>query len=342
MTKPVLKLEAVLLSGFLVLVGFGLGYTMAGLRSQPVDESSLVFASFDTDAGKNEKIYGHEVLEKIGPELEQLERAKYDLKRRATEGMIRSRLASATTSAGVKAADTSANEVTPAELAAFLKERRIDRDRLSAHQLQDITANLRLQKAASARNLEEDSRLLKAGVRWKIPPPATRMIDLAGGLVSPLNKGAPIKIVLVSNLNCPTCRAANQRVEVLKATYKAKLEIAYRFVLSEPDGSIARLAAEAALCANDQKKFWEFNDAVLAAQVASPADLLNVAKTLNIDLPKFEACTTKREFKDALEKESEKSKQAGAAEAPMILIDDHAFNGASSGEYFSQVIDSKL
>ena len=74
---------------------------------------------------------------------------------------------------------------------------------------------------------------------------------------------AKVKVVLFSDFQCPFCKNAAGPFEDLAKKFGDKIQIVYRpFPLPGHKG--ADLAAEAALAANEQGKFWEYHDVLYA------------------------------------------------------------------------------
>ena len=82
------------------------------------------------------------------------------------------------------------------------------------------------------------------------------------------SKDAKIKIIEYTDFECPYCNRAFPTIEALLTKYGNNISLEYRsFPL--PFHSSAQKAAEAAICAGDQGKFWEMHDKmfeVMAAQ----------------------------------------------------------------------------
>ncbi len=73
------------------------------------------------------------------------------------------------------------------------------------------------------------------------------------------NKDAKIKIVEYTDFECPYCNKSFPTIEALLAKYGNQVSLEYRsFPLSFH--ADAQKAAEAALCAGEQGKFWEMHD----------------------------------------------------------------------------------
>ncbi len=76
-------------------------------------------------------------------------------------------------------------------------------------------------------------------------------------------KNAKIKIIEFTDFECPFCERAFPTIEAVLEKYKGKISLEYRsFPL--PFHPLAQKAAEAALCAGDQGKFWEMHDSMFA------------------------------------------------------------------------------
>lgn len=77
-------------------------------------------------------------------------------------------------------------------------------------------------------------------------------------------KDAKIKIVEFTDFECPYCERALPTIQAVMKKYEGKISIEYKsFPL--PFHANAQKAAEAALCANDQGKFWEMHDLLFAS-----------------------------------------------------------------------------
>jgi protein-disulfide isomerase len=75
---------------------------------------------------------------------------------------------------------------------------------------------------------------------------------------------AKIKIVEFTDFECPFCERAFPTIEAVLKKYEGKISLEYKsFPL--PFHASAQKAAEAALCANDQGKFWEMHDDMFTA-----------------------------------------------------------------------------
>ena len=103
-------------------------------------------------------------------------------------------------------------------------------------------------------------------------------------------ENAPVTIVEFSDFQCPFCSKAKVTVDEVMKGYGDKVRLVFRhFPLSFHQD--APKAAEAAACANDQKKFWEYHDKLFANQGALEVDdLKKHAADLGLDTARFNEC----------------------------------------------------
>ncbi len=87
-------------------------------------------------------------------------------------------------------------------------------------------------------------------------------LNLTKGYVTG-SENAKIKIVEFTDFECPYCERAFPTVSAVMEKYKGKISLEYKsFPLSFHPS--AQKAAEAALCAGEQGKFWEMHDDLFA------------------------------------------------------------------------------
>lgn len=78
--------------------------------------------------------------------------------------------------------------------------------------------------------------------------------------------GAPVTIVEFSDFQCPFCSRALPTVKQVLKEYGDKVVLAYKHFPLVSIHPRAQKAAEAAECAKDQGKFWEFHDQLFENQ----------------------------------------------------------------------------
>jgi len=138
------------------------------------------------------------------------------------------------------------------------------------------------------------------------------------------DKDASVTIVEFSDFQCPFCaRAATGAIAELKTNEIADGEV--KFVYKDfPLSSIhpnAQKAAEAAQCAHDQNKFWEYHDMLFANQRALAIDdLKGYAADLGLDTNEFNDCLDSGKNKAEVESDLAQATAAGGRGTPYFVV----------------------
>lgn len=78
--------------------------------------------------------------------------------------------------------------------------------------------------------------------------------------------GAPVTIVEFSDFQCPYCERVYPTINQVVKDYGDKVVLAYKYFPLVSIHPRAQKSAEAAVCASDQGKFWEFHNALFEHQ----------------------------------------------------------------------------
>ena len=98
---------------------------------------------------------------------------------------------------------------------------------------------------------------------------------------------APVTIVEYADYECPYCQQVQPTLDRLEAAYKGKVDFAFKnFPL--PMHSHAEKAAEAALCAGAQGKYWEYHDKLFQDKALEVPQLKEAAAALQLDTKVFD------------------------------------------------------
>lgn len=153
------------------------------------------------------------------------------------------------------------------------------------------------------------------------PQPAEMRIESGWHAIG--NAQAPVTMIEFTDLQCPFCRRFQTTTfSEIKKDYIDTGKV--RFVVRSMPLSMhpyAQGAAEAAHCAGDQGKFWQFREAVLDDQVPPTADvLLKHAKELGLSLQEFQACLNGNKYKQVIDADTDDATAAGIHGTPAFVI----------------------
>lgn len=153
---------------------------------------------------------------------------------------------------------------------------------------------------------------------------------------------APVTVVEFSDYECPACREAHRTVQRLKDIYAGKIRWVFKdFPLSKH--KMAEKAAEAARCAGDQGKFWEYQDILFSSKEGPDTDhLVGYARGIGLDENKFGACLNGGKHREDVIRSHNEGRDAGVGATPSFIINGMLITGAAPLDHFKQIIDDEL
>ncbi|HZS35179.1 MAG TPA: thioredoxin domain-containing protein, partial [Polyangia bacterium] len=156
-------------------------------------------------------------------------------------------------------------------------------------------------------------------------------------------KGAPVQIVEFSDFQCPFCGRVVPTVKQLEEKYKGKVRIAFRnYPL--PFHDKAQLAAEAAMAANAQGKFWEMHDKLFTNQQALDRPALEkYASELGLNIDQFKSDLDSGKYKQSINADVQYANSLGGGMGtPTFFINGRKIAGAMPIDAFAGIIDEEL
>lgn len=163
------------------------------------------------------------------------------------------------------------------------------------------------------------------------------------------NPDAPVTITIFGDFQCQYCRKLELEIKPLIVdkyvkTGKTKI-IARDFPFL---GKESILAAEAANCAFEKDKYFEFSDMLHKAQKdeeimdVNENSLKMLAKKLNLNSDEFSECLDSHKYLDEVKKDFDDGRILGIEGTPTTYINKEILNGALPFEEFEKVIESFL
>ena len=156
------------------------------------------------------------------------------------------------------------------------------------------------------------------------------------------NAKAPVTIVEFSDFQCPFCSRVGPTMKQIEETYPKTVRIIFK---QNPLSfhQDAPLAAQAALAANEQGKFWQMHDTLFANQKDLKRESLEkYAQEIGLKMDKFKAALDSGKFKAAIDVSTAQAKDVGATGTPSFFINGRKVRGAQPFESFKKVIDEEL
>jgi len=151
---------------------------------------------------------------------------------------------------------------------------------------------------------------------------------------------APVTVVMFQDFQCPFSNRSQSTVKQLRELYPDKVKLVFKnYPLNFHKE--AEIAAEAALAAGAQGKFWEMHDKIFANQKNISIDILKgYAQELNLDMNKFNEDLDTHRYKKTIDEDMKLATGAGVRGTPTFFINGKKLVGAKPVGEFQKVIDT--
>ena len=162
---------------------------------------------------------------------------------------------------------------------------------------------------------------------------------------------APVWVVEVSDFQCPFCKTWHDSVyRTLRREFVTPGTIRLAYInYPLPNHENAMPAAEAAMCAGAQDRFWEMHDGLFDSQdrwarlpnAASVFD--SVARAKGVDVAAMRQCIERGSTRALIQADAERAQESGVQATPSFIIGgDVLIRGAQPIETFRRAIEQKL
>jgi protein-disulfide isomerase len=184
---------------------------------------------------------------------------------------------------------------------------------------------------ATAPRAQEATQAPVIGTVYPITPrPRFKADGVAAG-----DPNAKVRIDVYEDFQCPACRQYTQSLEPqLMRNDVTSGRVYYVFhsflVIDQATWDSAQKeshqAANAAMCAADQNRFWDYHDILFnnwtGENVGDFTDprLIAYAQSLNLDMKKFNACFKANSFKGKIDADIASGKKLGVDGTPSIFV----------------------
>jgi len=160
------------------------------------------------------------------------------------------------------------------------------------------------------------------------------------------NQAAPINIIEFACLQCPYSKEAEPALKQVLDRYPDKVKLTF-FFFPLPQHRNGQLAARAALCANEQGKFWEYHDLLFEKQSTfnnsidantAASNMKLYAEQIGLNSTKFNDCLDNSKTQKNVLDDYETGKKLGLQGTPTFFIGEQELVGPQSFETFKTYI----
>ena len=198
---------------------------------------------------------------------------------------------------------------------------------------------LQAQKALFLKSLRSKAKVVTF---LKAPPIFRAELSVAGEPFKGSEK-APVTIVKFEDFQCPFCKQVQPTFDELLSRYNGKVRLVHKDLPLASLHPQAHQAAEAARCAYEQGKFWEYHDRLYAnSPKASADDLKSYAKEVGLNVDSFDRCFASGRYKGVVQQSLNEGVKLGLTGTPTFFINGREISGNQPMEAFVAIIDEEL
>lgn len=174
----------------------------------------------------------------------------------------------------------------------------------------------------------ESNELFSAEIAESLPleEPLVSFVDPWKGSDSPA-----ITIIEYGDYACPFCRQASETINTMLLTHRD-----VRFIWKDLPSSLhagSDIAAEAAHCAKDQGKFWEYHEMLFSQlDVFNHTSLTLSASDLGLDVDRFGKCLSGREKRHLIERSISEAEALNIDGTPYFFVNGKPYSGQMTYE----------
>ena len=331
-----------------VILSFSVAAVCAAQSSAPAksaaEKSALPLATID-----GQTITDDELAPYVQSQLRPLRDQEYQIKKKALDNLISQKLVEAEAKKkGVtmeklyeQEVDAKVPEPTDVELNAIYA---VQKEQLN-RPFEDVKAQLQqnLKRAKTQQARQEYSARLRDQAKVAILLSAPRIqVGFDPARVRG-NPKARVMIVEFSDFQCPYCSQVEATLKSVLSKHQDTVALAFRDMPITQIHPMAQGAAEAARCAGEQGKFWEYHDLLFGDQGSLDRNgLIAKAVKLQLDAKQFEACVSSEKFKAQVQQDNQEGLRAGVSGTPGFFINGIFMSGAQPEAIFEKAIEEQL
>jgi protein-disulfide isomerase len=156
------------------------------------------------------------------------------------------------------------------------------------------------------------------------------------------NPNAKVTLVEFADYECPHCKRLQPVLRQILDEFNGEVKLYFKHY-PLPQHTNARLAAEAAVAAQKQGKFWQFEDKLWVNQDSlSPAEIEKYAKESGLDVSKFRQDLESKAVKERVQKDRVDGSTLGLSSTPTLYINGREYTDNRDTESLREWIKEEL
>lgn len=159
---------------------------------------------------------------------------------------------------------------------------------------------------------------------------------------------APVTFINFGDFRCQFCARFQREIKPMiieKYVKTGKVKYVYRDLITMGENSI--LAAEAANCAGEQDKYWDYADYLHGGEtghsnIYTTDSLTEIASSLDLKISLFKECLISGKYKEEIKKDTDDARASGATGTPTVFINGRLIIGLRPLGEYERIIEEEL
>jgi len=295
------------------------------------------------------RVFIDELPPEAAGEITQLKMREYEIRLRAYQNLLVRRLLEAeaqkrsVTLEQLMEAEgrTRAPQPSDEELVAYFEQKKANYEEPLAKIKEKVRADFSQERLRDGQRQYVQEMWRAASVEVLLPLPRIAVAADTQRVRGPA--GAPVRIIEFSDFQCPFCRRVQPTLQALLAKYPGQISVSFRDFPIVELHPMAHVSAQAAKCAGDKGKFWEYHDLLFAESNRPTREMLGkFAEQLGLEEKAFAACLDGNAYKKAVDDDMDAGLRVGVGSTPVFFINGIFVSGAQPLEEFARIIDREL
>ncbi|HYG97236.1 MAG TPA: DsbA family protein [Solirubrobacterales bacterium] len=153
--------------------------------------------------------------------------------------------------------------------------------------------------------------------------------------------GAPLELVMFGDFQCPFCLGAQSVLRRVRERLGERLVFGFRHLPIPERHPLAPLAAEASEAAAAQGRFWEYHDALYAAQPKLSREvMLEVGRDLGLDAERMASEIDSGAHRDRVARDVASAESSEVTGTPTFFVNEKRFFGAYDASSLVEALES--
>jgi protein-disulfide isomerase len=172
-------------------------------------------------------------------------------------------------------------------------------------------------------------------------PVVTKKIDVAEAPMKG-NPSARVTLIEFADYECPHCKRFQPVLHQIMDEFRSDVKLYFKHY-PLPQHTNARLAAEAAVAAQKQGKFWQFQDKLWEkSDELTPAEIEKAAKDSGLDVAKFRQDVASEAVKARVQKDRNDGQAAGIQATPTLYINGREYTDGRDSDSLREWIKDAI